>query len=247
MLAKRAMPWGAVVALGGSASLAASAWAGPLALAVVVLLVQLAVASGWFRLVAIPGNRASEMVGLGSGVLAVLVLLGNQGRDISALAVVTAAGLAAGMLACLVFGQPGRERLERLTATVALVVVEVLAAGWIAAARGPSGHWVVTVGAVGCLVGLAVVLLGGTQGWSVALALGAAAAAGAVLSRAASPPLSTGSMAAIAAAAGVAAVSGAQVRRLAGRSARSAPWSAAALPLALAAPATFAAARITLG
>ena len=165
-----------------------------------------------------------------------------------AVAVVAVAGLFLAFVQQLVTGSPGVERLTALTATAALVVVEVLAAGWLSAADVADGEWVVAAGATGAVVAVLAVAAAGSAAWVVLLAV--AARRGGGRARRASWARRgwiVEAAAGVGAAAALAAVCGAQVRRLAGRSARTAPATVAALPLAVAGPAAFIAARILMG
>lgn len=236
-----------LTALGG-ALLVVAGFVGVGALAAAVIVLQLAVAASWHDLVRAPGARAGSLIGLASGVAATLSLaVGTSQGPSGALAVVAVAGLFLAFAQQLLTGDEGPARLTSLTATVALVVVEVLAASWLSAAAVPDGGWVVTAGAVGAVMGALAVAVAGTSTMVVVVALLVAGGAGALLGVVGPAGLGPAAGAGVAAAAALAAVCGSQVRRLAGRSARTAPATVAALPLVLAGPAAFIAERILLG
>jgi hypothetical protein len=232
----------------GGAFLVVAAFVGVGALATAVVVLQLAAAASWHDLLRAPGARAGSLIGLASGVAATVTLaLGTSQGPSGALSVVAVGGLFLAFGQQLVTGDEGRARLTALTATAALVVIEVLAASWLSAASVSDGAWVVTAGAVGAVLAVLAVATGGTSSWVVGGGLLVCAGAGALLGVLGPPGLGSTAGAGVAAAAGLAAVCGVQVRRLAGRSARTAPATVAALPLVVAGPATFIAARILLG
>ncbi len=232
----------------GGPLLAGAAFVGIPALAVAVVVVQLAVAASWHDLLRAPGARAGSLIGVVAGAAATVVLaVGADDGASGAVAMVAVAGLFLAFGQQLVSGAPGLDRLAALTATVALVVVEVLAAGWLSAADVADGEWVVAAGAAAAVLAVLAVAAGGSAAWVVLVAVLAGAGVGAVVGLAAPAGLGTSAAAGVGAAAALAAVCGAQVRRVAGRSARTAPATVAALPLAVAGPAAFIAARILQG
>ena len=233
-----------------SALIVAGALVGSIPLALAVAVVQIAVASGWHDLVGAAGAVAGSLTGLSVGLVATALLAASWGGrdiDVGKLAPLAAAGLVATVVLGLLSERQGRSRLDSLTATAALILVEVLAACWLSAGAISSGTLIVGLGVVGCAVGFVAVVLGGTAWWTVLLALAVASFLGGVGAQLGSSPVSSSIGAGIAAVACLAGVCGGQVRRVAGRSARLAPATVAALPLALAGPATYAAARILAG
>lgn len=232
----------------GGLFLVAAGFVGVGALAVAVLAVQLAAAASWHDLLRAPGARAGSMIGVAAGAAATVVLaVGVDDGASGAVASVAVAGLFLAFVQQLVSGSPGAERLTALTATVALVVVEVLAAGWLSVVDVADGEWVVAAGAAGAVVSVLAVAAAGSAPWVVLLAVAAGGGVGALVGVVAPAGLDTSTTAGVGAAAALAAVCGVQVRRVAGRSARTAPATVAALPLAVAAPAAFIAARILMG
>ncbi len=229
----------------GGLLLVAAAWVGTVALAGAVVLLQLAVAASWHDLLRAPGARAGSLIGVVAGVGATAaVTVGDDGGSAGALAVLGVAGLFLAFAQQLVGGDEGAPRLAALTATTALVLVEVLASGWVSAGSAPVGGWVVAAGVAGTMVAVLAVATAGTATWVVVGVVLVSGGVGGLVGAFGPMELGPRSGAGVAATAGLAAVCGAQVRRLAGRSARTAPATVAALPLVLAGPATFIAARI---
>lgn len=232
----------------GAAVLVVAASVGTAALVVAVLLVQAAVAATWHALLRAPGERVGSSVGLVAGVTATVVLtVQSRAEDVGSLALVAVAGLFAAFGQRLTVREQGREPLAALLATTSLVLVEVFAACWLSAGAGAIGPWVVAAGAVAAAIAVAVVAAAGTSTGAVVAAVVAGAAAGATIGWSGPTDFGAGPGAVVAGCAALTALCGAQVRRLAGRSARTAPATVAALPLALAAPATYTMVRIVLG
>ena len=227
--------------------LVAGAVGGPIPLAAAVVLVQLAVASAWHDLLRAPGARAGSLVGLATGIAGTVAMAGGPSHRVGWLAVVATAGVFGAFIQQLVSGAEGLERLAGMSATTALVVVEVLAPCWQVVGRGSLGPWVVATGVAGALAATLLVAAAGTSTWSVSVAVLVGAGLGALLGWMGPERLDPYAGGAIAAAAALAATSGAQVRRVAGRSARRAPATVGALPLAVAGPAVLVAVRVVLG
>jgi hypothetical protein len=222
---------------------------GPVALGVAVVLVQLCALSCWHQLLRVPGAFGGSLVAIGAGGAAVLVLEVRAGasavEDVGRLAPVL--GLA--LVAC--FGHQTLRRggrtqlLASLSATVSLVAAVVLSALWVAVRRGPDGLDVVLVGAVAAVVAAVAAAIVPRGGWPVSVLAGA----GAGLVTGAATGLGLGPPGIVLLAAGAAgpAVVAAHLRGVAGRSARSAPATLAALPCALAALPLWVLARVLLG
>jgi hypothetical protein len=239
----------------GAAVLLLGAWVGEAAVAAAVVIVQVGVAATWHALVRAPGERTGSLIGLAAGLAATVVAFTAspaRAQDVGDLALVAVAGLFAAFGQRLFNPSQGKDPLAALLATAALAVIEVLAACWLPVWSGPAGPWVLATGAVGAALAVMLIAVLGTTTPAVAGALALGGLAGLVLGLLGPDALAATDAAAVrlgvvGAGAALAAVCGAQVRRLAGRSARTAPATVAALPLALAAPATYALARILLG
>ncbi len=226
---------------------------GRLALAAAVAVLQVAVAASWHDLVRAPGARAGSLIGLGSGLLATGLLFATyeegtaEPTQVGGLALVAAAGVGAAFVQQLLGGDAGPPRVAGLTATSGLVLVEVLGACWLAVRGSLDGSAMAVAGAAAVTVAVVLISLLGSAAWAVVLAVVGATGVGLLAGRVAPGSLANPQIASVACAAAVAGICGAQVRRLAGRSARTAPTTTGALPFVLAAPAAFLAARLLVG
>ncbi len=238
----------ATTALG--ALLIVGAFSGRSALTVAVVLVQLAVASSWHELLRAPGAVAGSFIGLSTGIAASVVLALRAGTgDLGPLVIVIVGGFLAAFIQQLLSRTvDGAARLSGLTASAGLVLVEGLAACWLAVPIDRPGPELVVGGVLGAVVAALVITGAGSAAWAVAVALVAATTAGALTGLLGSDnSADIVDDALVAAAAGLAAVCGCQVRRLAGRAARLTPATVGALPLALAGPAALTASRLFTG
>jgi hypothetical protein len=218
-----------------AAALALGAYAGSLVLLLAVVLTQAAVISGWHRSVDVPGLLGGAMLAGAAALTAdILLVARDDSRPLDPVA---------GVLGCAVLGgfvhqlarRDSRVRLTAsLTATLALVVLAVLGALYLAARETRGEAALVALVALAVLAarvadvaplpplhrGAAAVVAGGAVGLVVATVTDIAAGAGLLL----------GLAAAVTATAAV---------QLVGGAGRPAWLPAAALPLLLAAPVAY--------
>ena len=170
------------------AAVAGSAVLHPMVLAAVVMLLTLALAHGWPRLLELPVPLGAFVVITLGGAGGIAVVTVTQGqpylRDLPVVVALAVLLTFVNEMARL----DGRPRLlESVAGTVTGVLVAAAGAGWIAAVRTPAGPDLVVTGAVALAVGAAVSAVP-FGGWvavvtTAATAMMAGGAAGAVMPR----------------------------------------------------------------
>lgn len=240
------VPLAVAPGLGLAVALALGAAAGSWVLALAVMLAQALVVTTWHRVLEVPGATGGAVV---AGVAALaadgLVLDAEGDRPLAALPAVLALSFVAGLVHQIV-RRDGRERLNAsLSATVALCVLTVPAATYVAVEASEAGAPLVTAAAVPAGIVAAATALRRERGlgwWVGPAAVAAGAAVGLVLS--VSTDLGLAAALAVAAAAGAAAW---VADDLVGRTSRPHPALAGGLSQALAAPVAYVLGRLLVG
>lgn len=230
----------AAVALALGAALVLGAASTAAVLAVAVGLVQALVAARWFPAVTVPGGRTGPVIALAAAATAdVLVARADGVHPMGPAASVAGVAFLAALVQQLA-RRDGRPALTAsLSATVALVVLAVLGAGYVAAAAADDGDWLVAAVAVCAAVLAASTALPGPSALSWTVGAVAAGGAGALV-------LGLGDLdrRAVVVVPLAATATAAVGRLLATRLPRPDPWLAAALPLLLVGPAALVLARL---
>jgi hypothetical protein len=226
-------------AFGLAVASAVSGYAGPLVLAGVVVTCQVLAVASWHRAIDAPGGAGGSVVALSTGVGAVALLLARE--DARQIAPLTGL-LGAATVAVLLHQLARRTRSHvaaSMTATGALVVFTLSPALYIPATSMTDGPAVVAVVVLAAAAAHAVDVFGMPWGAATVVALATGAAIGMAGGAATGLSLAHGIGAGLAAAA-VAFV----VTRWLHTANHPPPWLSAALPICLAAPVAYVAARI---